>query len=208
MTTNKVVIIDYGMGNIASVAKAIKKIGARVEISSEAKVIAEASHIILPGVGAFGDGMKNLNCLGLVEVLKNNVLINKKPFLGICLGMQLLADKSYEFGEHEGLGWIDGEVVKIQSAELNLPLPHIGWNNIEPAGAVGELFKNIIDYNFYFVHSYHLACAEQDIVTSYCQYGQRFVASLEKDNIFAVQFHPEKSQAGGLKILENFLAYA
>lgn len=208
MTTNNVVIIDYGMGNIASVEKAIRKIGAQVAVSGEAEIISRASHIILPGVGAFRDGIKNLKKFGLDEILEKNVLRDKKPFLGVCLGMQLLAKKSFEFGEHEGLGWINGEVVKLLPKDKGFRLPHIGWDNIETVGVDRELFKNVFDYNFYFVHSYHLARTEQDIVTSYCDYGQKFIASIKKDNIFAVQFHPEKSQTSGLKILENFLAYA
>lgn len=200
----KVVIIDYNMGNVASVEKAIKKIGAEVLISRNKEQINKATHLILPGVGAFGDGMKNLQKLGLTEILNRKVLKDKVPFLGICLGMQLLAKTGYEFGINKGLGWLDGEVVKLETN--NLRLPHIGWNQIKPIKK-NSLFKDTPDNNYYFVHSYHLKCPSI-LVSSYCNYGQRFVSSIQKENIFGTQFHPEKSQTTGLKLIENFLNHA
>ncbi len=202
---NEVVIIDYQMGNVASVAKAFKKCGARTFISRDPQKIASASHLVLPGVGAFGKGMENLKKLGLVTILKENVLKHKKPFLGICLGMQLLAKKGFEFGEHEGLGWIEGEVLAIRTK--NLRLPHIGWDNIEILDN-RNILKDIPDDNFYFDHSFYLSCSDKKIITSFCRYGEKLPASIKKNNIYAVQFHPEKSQVSGLKLIANFLAYA
>jgi len=201
----KVLIVDYQMGNVASVKKAFQKIGADAIISANPAEINAATHLVLPGVGAFPDGIKNLKKNGLAEILNQKVLREKTPILGICLGMQLMAKKSFEFGEYDGLGWLNGEVKKL-SAE-NTRLPHMGWNDIEIISSE-DILKDIPDKNFYFVHSYHLDCVEKDIVTSYCEYGQKFIASVRKDNIFAVQFHPEKSQTSGLKVLKNFLTYA
>lgn len=197
----KVVIIDYKLGNVASVKKAFEKIGAKTIISSSKKDIAQASHIVLPGVGAFGDGMKNLIALNLVGLLTERVLKKGVPFLGICLGMQLLAEKGYEFGEHKGLGWIKGEVKKLTAPRL----PHVGWNNIKVIKT--NIFHDIPDDNFYFVHSYVLKPTDKSIVSSTCNYGEIFPSSIQEDNIFATQFHPEKSQRAGLKVIENFLNF-
>ena len=199
---NNVVIIDYKVGNTTSVAKALDKLGFKSKLSHKKSDINKASHIILPGVGAFGDGMRNLNKLEMPELLLKKVR-SGTPFLGICLGMQLLAEKSYEFGEHDGLGWIKGEVVKIKAARL----PHVGWNDIKVKNKQSLLFKNIPDNNFYFVHSYTLKPLSKPLVSATCEYGQNLVAAIEKNNIFGVQFHPEKSQTAGLKVLENFLNY-
>lgn len=202
----KIVIVDYGMGNLRSVQKAFEKIGFPAVISSDSSKIKQASHIVLPGVGAFGDAIKNLQKLGLVEVLNEEVLQNKKPFLGICLGMQLLANKSYELGEHSGLGWIDGEVVRFKF-DTNLKIPHVGWNNVNYTKA-SVLFDGIKDgSDFYFVHSYYFSANDKTNVLSYTDYGFDFVSSVAKDNIFGVQFHPEKSQDNGLKILQNFVSF-
>jgi len=203
--SKRVVIIDYGMGNTASVKKAFNKLGAETLISADPKEIHLATHIVLPGVGAFPDGIRNLKEGGLAETLNKKILEEKIPFLGICLGMQLIAEKSFEFGAHDGLGWIKGDVRKL---EVNgLRLPHVGWDNIE-VSPDEQMFQGITDFNFYFVHSYHLICGEKNVVTSVCQYGEKFLASLRKDNIWATQFHPEKSQTSGLRLLENFLKYA
>lgn len=201
MTTNlkKVIIIDYKLGNTASVKKAFEKVGAKAKISNSKKEIEKADYLVLPGVGAFGDGMKNLIELGLVELLTRQVVKKKTPFLGICLGMQLLAERGCEFGEHKGLGWIKGKTIKLKSPRL----PHIGWNDIKIIKK--DIFRDIPDNNFYFVHSYILKPADRFIVSSTCNYGETFPSSIQKDNIFATQFHPEKSQQAGLKILENFL---
>jgi len=202
--SDNIVIIDYKMGNLKSVEKAFAKVGADVIISNDSQIIKNASKIVLPGVGAFKDGMKYLKELGLIDVLHKEVLQNKKPFLGICLGMQLIAKKSYENGKTEGLGWIDGIVVKFDSS--NLKVPHVGWNNVTYKKE-NVLFKDIPNSSdFYFVHSYHFTSLE-DAVTSSTDYGDDFVSSLQKENIFAVQFHPEKSQKVGLKFLENFVSF-
>lgn len=200
-------IIDYKMGNVASVKKAFDKIGAKNMLSNNAEEILNASHLVLPGVGAFGDGMENLRNLNLIDLLNDAVITQRKPFLGICLGMQLIAEKGYEFGINKGFGWIKGEAVKLDTSG-NLRLPHIGWDNIEIKNN-SLLFKNIPNNSdFYFVHSFHLKCNDASIITSICDYGKKFAASIQKDNIFAVQFHPEKSQEKGLQILKNFIEYA
>jgi len=205
MTTNKkVIIIDYRMGNVASVEKAFRKFGVKTSVSRRIREIEESDFLVLPGVGAFGDGINNLRFLGLVEVLDHRVIKEKVPLLGICLGMQLLGQEGREFGVNNGLGWIRGAAVKLETK--NLRLPHVGWNEIQPVGNSG-LLQDLPDKNFYFVHSYHLKIDEPEIITSYCRYGEKFASSIQKGNIFATQFHPEKSQSAGLKILENFLNY-
>ena len=206
MSNNSVAIIDYKMGNLRSVQKAFQKIGCDAIITNEKELIQNASKIVLPGVGAFKDGMKNLKELELIDVLQTEVREKKKPFLGICLGMQLLATKSYEDGEYNGLGWIDAEVVKFDFHSLSskLKIPHVGWNDIHLKNN-SPLFSGIEDEDdFYFVHSYHFV-TQEDIVTSVTNYGYDFITSIQKENIFASQFHPEKSQTMGLKILENFV---
>ena len=200
-----VVIIDYNMGNIASVIKAFKKIGTQPIVSNKKDIIEKAKYLVLPGVGAFGDGMKNLKELGLIELLNKKVIQHKTPFLGICLGMQLIAKTGYEFGTHSGIGWIDGQVIKLK-VNKKLRLPHIGWNNIK-IKSNHNLFDKIKDNNFYFVHSYHLTGCSLKIVNSTCNYGQEFISTIQQENIFATQFHPEKSQDSGLQLLRNFLNY-
>jgi glutamine amidotransferase len=196
-----IVIIDYGMGNLRSVQKAFENIGESAVISNDLSLIQNASKLVLPGVGAFKDAMHNLRELGLIDVLNNEVIRNKKPFLGICLGMQLIATKSYEFGETQGLGWIDAEITRFASTELKIP--HVGWNNVKFSNP-SPLFKNIPDdSDFYFVHSYYFD-ADRTYATGICDYGTEFIASVQHENIFATQFHPEKSQTHGLKIIENF----
>lgn len=198
----RIVIIDYRMGNVASVEKAFRKFGVKTSISRQIKEIERADFLVLPGVGAFGDGMNNLKSLDLIEILNRKVLEDKTPFLGICLGMQLLAQEGQEFGTNNGLGWIKGMAVKLETK--NLRLPHVGWNEIQPTKN-GGLLRDLPDKNFYFVHSYHLKTDESKIITSYCRYGEKFASSIQKGNIFATQFHPEKSQTAGLKIIGNFL---
>lgn len=200
----QVVIIDYQMGNVASVEKAFLRLGVDVKITNSRCDLEEADFLVLPGVGAFKDGMENLKKFDLVGVLKKQVLEKNVPFLGICLGMQLLADKSYEMGEHAGLGFVKGEVKKVHPHDSRLRMPHIGWNDVE-VNETGGLFSNIDDHCFYFVHSYAMKPVDNKVVTSYCDYGGMFVSSIRQDNIFATQFHPEKSQKSGLTLLENFL---
>ena len=206
MSSNKVVIIDYNMGNLRSVQKAFEKVGCNAIISNDLSTIKNADKIVLPGVGAFKDGMKHLAELNLIEILNEETIINKKPFLGICLGMQLLSKISYENGQTDGLGWIDAEVIKFDFTTLDkkLKIPHVGWNNTNYKND-NKLFKKIPNNSdFYFVHSYHF-CTQEDVVTSTTDYGFDFVSSVNKDNIFAFQFHPEKSQTVGLKLIENFV---
>lgn len=197
----KIAIIDYGMGNLRSVQKAFEKINIDSVITSNIQEIQNADKIVLPGVGAFKDAMKNLNALGLIDILHQEVIVNKKHFLGICLGMQLLGETSEEFGEAKGLGWVTAEVLKFPSTTLKIP--HVGWNNVHyPIDS--KLFKDVPNnIDFYFVHSYYFQ--EQEVcITSSCEYILNFTCAIEKDNIFAVQFHPEKSQTYGLKLLKNF----
>ncbi len=198
-----VVIIDYNMGNVASVEKAFKALDVAAVVSHNKSDIEEAQYLVLPGVGAFGDGIKNLQALDLVDILHKKVVEDGVPFLGICLGMQLIAEVGYEFGAHKGLGWVAGEVAKLESKKLHLP--HVGWNDVTVVKD-DILFKDITDKNFYFVHSYFLNCVNASIVSATCEYGQRFAAAIRQDNIFATQFHPEKSQGSGLRLLQNFLS--
>jgi len=194
------------MGNLRSVQKAFEKVGCNAMITNNIDTIKNADKIVLPGVGAFRDGMKHLKELGLIDILNQEVIENKKPFLGICLGMQLIAKKSYEHGETDGLGWIDAEVIKFDfsSQSKKLKIPHVGWNNICYKNE-NRLFRDIANSSdFYFVHSYHFQ-SNEDVVTSTTDYGFDFVSSVNKDNIYAIQFHPEKSQVYGLKIIENFI---
>lgn len=196
-----IVIINYGMGNLRSVQKAFEKLGFDAVISNKLEVIKNADKIVLPGVGAFGDAMKNLKDLGLIELLNEEVLVKKKPFLGICLGMQLIAKQSEEFGEHQGLGWLDAKIVKF--AQSDLKIPHVGWNEIS-FDKKSALFENIPDKkDFYFVHSYYFK-ADREFCIATCNYGIDFICAVQKENIFATQFHPEKSQTHGLEILKNF----
>ena len=204
--SDNIVIIDYQMGNLRSVQKAFEANGCDVVISDEHDVIKDADKIVLPGVGSFRGGMKNLYNLGLINVLNQEVLLNKKPFLGICLGMHLIARKGYENGETHGLSWVDAEVVKFdfEKSTQDIKIPHVGWNSAEYANH-NHLFKGVDNKSdFYFVHSYHFKTNE-DVVTSTTNHGVRFVSSMQKDNIYAFQFHPEKSQAAGLKIIQNFI---
>lgn len=201
MTTTNVIIVDYKMGNVASVVKALNKLGFKNKLSNKKSDIKKATHLILPGVGAFGEGIKNLNQLGIIEPLSRRVK-SGIPFLGICLGMQLLAEKGHEFGQHKGLGWIRGEVVKLKAPRL----PHVGWNDIKILKR--GILQDIPDNNFYFVHSYILKPKNESIITATCKYGIEFPAVIQYKNIFATQFHPEKSQLAGLKVLDNFLNYS
>ena len=201
-----VVIIDYGMGNLFSVANALKFLNADAKISGRAEDIKSSDKIILPGVGSFAEGMKNLENLGIIKTLEEEVVKTKKPFLGICLGMQLLADEGEENGLTKGLGWFAGRVRRFGIDEKKYRLPHVGWNDVAPR-AGEELFRGIEKPVFYFVHSYHLVSENERDIIATCDYGERFAAAVRKKNIFGTQFHPEKSQKNGLKLLENFLKF-
>lgn len=195
-----VAIIDYGMGNVVSVQKALNKIGIDSIITADKAEINKCSHIILPGVGSFNRAMENLHAKNLVTILREEVKRNKKPFLGICLGMQLLADHGYEDGETEGLGFIEGSVKEIPSYDL--PIPHIGWNEVTIKS--NKYFENVQDHNFYFVHSYYLDAKNESDIAATVTYGCELTAAVQKDNIFGTQFHPEKSQEEGITVLKSF----
>ncbi len=199
-----IAIIDYGLGNLTSVKNALDFLGTESEITNNISKIEKADKIILPGVGAFGYGMENLKKLGLIEVLHKEVIVNKKPFLGICLGMQLICKKSYEEGEFEGLAWIDAEVIRFNSESEKLLVPHVGWNEVVCNLASPILIGGNREQTFYFVHSYYPDVKDKNLVVGWCDYGVKFAAVLQKENIFAVQFHPEKSQTEGLEILRKF----
>ena len=202
-----VVVVDYGICNVRSVVKALEMVGATVRVSSAARDLEEAERIVLPGVGAFEHGMTNLAARGLIEPLANQVLGKGKPFLGICLGMQLLARTSDEFGVHEGLGWLPATVKAFAPEPAGLKVPHIGWTEVALDRA-SPLFAGVSKApSFYFVHSYHMVCDTADLVAASAEYGLRFTAAVQRDNIFATQFHPEKSQDDGLRLLENFLQW-
>jgi glutamine amidotransferase len=201
------VIVDYGLGNLFSVEKAFEMIGADVRVSSKAADVAAAERIVLPGVGAFGDGMDFLRAKGLDRVLEAEVMGRKKPFLGICLGLQFLADVGEEYGEHHGFGWIKGRVRKLHVEQYGLKVPHIGWNELEMVRPC-PLFTGIkSDADFYFVHSYQLDCANATDLVANATYGEKITAVVHRGNIVATQFHPEKSQENGVKLLENFLTW-
>ena len=194
-----IAIIDYGMGNLRSVQKAFEFLGFEAIITQEPKDILKADKVVLPGVGAFCDAISTIKEKKLDEVIFEVVKQNK-PLLGICIGMQLMFDKSYENGEHIGLGILSGEIVKLPDTEL---IPQIGWNNLD-IKKDSPLFKGLSEEDYvYFVHSYYLETSAP-IVSATCYYGKEIAVAVEKNNIYALQFHPEKSGDVGLKILENF----
>ena len=196
-------IIDYDAGNIKSVEKAIQFLGKEAVITRNPEEILSASHVILPGVGAFGDAMEKLHKYGLVPVIYE-VVERNIPFIGICLGLQLLFEKSEETPGVEGLSILKGEIKRIPDKD-DLKIPHIGWNSLKYPNK-GRLYEGIAEDSYvYFVHSYYLDAKDKDIVVATTEYGTNIHASVEKGNVFACQFHPEKSSAVGLKILENFL---
>ena len=203
-----IAVIDYGLGNLFSLKSSLDYIGLDNILTSDKDVIRNADAIILPGVGAFRDAISKLKEDGLYELLIEQAN-SGKPFLGICLGMQLLFEKSYEYGEYEGLGLINGEIRSIEEdideSLKNLKIPHMGWNSLHLEND-GRLFKGIAENSYvYFVHSYYLKAEEEQIVKASTEYTTHIHASVEKDNIFACQFHPEKSSDVGLKILKNFV---
>lgn len=203
----KTVIIDYGAGNVESVANALRAIGGDEEIviSNKLSDLRSAHHLILPGVGAFGDCMAGLGAIeGLALEIRKQALVEKKPFLGICVGMQVLASIGYENGEHLGLGFINGKVEKIVAKD-DLKIPHMGWNEII-LKAEHPVLKNIQSgEHFYFANSYHFICQNEHNVLAQIEYGSKLNVAIAKDNIFGAQFHPEKSGEAGLRLLKNFL---
>ena len=203
-----IAIIDYGMGNLKSVKKAFMALGLEAEITSDPEVLLKADKVVLPGVGAFRDAIATLNESGMSDAIYE-VVKKGTPFLGICLGMQLLFEKSYEYGEYKGLGLLPGEIVHFKPENMLLPngeslkVPHMGWNNLEIVKPE-PLFKDLKQQDsVYFVHSYYLE-TKADVVSCYTDYGTRIAVAAQKDNVFATQFHPEKSGPVGLKILKNF----
>ena len=199
-----VAIIDYGMGNVASVQKALNFLKIENCITADQNVIEAASYIILPGVGSFLQGMNNLRESGLDKILTEQVIVKKKKFLGICLGMQLIAETSFEPYENKGLGWIEGKVVKFEDTAIRVP--HMGWNMVKVCNPT--YFHEINNNDFYFIHSYHFVPTSESVIAAKVSYGSDYVAAVQQDNIFATQFHPEKSQTAGLSLLKNFFSYA
>jgi len=198
-------VIEYGMGNIQSVVNALEFLSVKCTVIHEASEIEKAEKIILPGVGAFGEGIEKLRQKSYVEALQKAVIEKKKPFLGICLGMQLICKESFEFGHFLGLNWIDACVKRLQVPK-HYRIPHVGWNNvrIKKKNRLLAQENNTGDSDVYFVHSYYVDALDADFTIATCEYGCEFPAAIEQDNIFAVQFHPEKSQRAGLAILSNF----
>jgi glutamine amidotransferase len=203
----RVLIVDYGMGNVRSVHNAFEAVGAPARISRDPADLDAAERIVLPGVGAFGEAMARLGELGLIEPLAREVLGRKKPFLGICLGMQLIADRSFEHGEHRGLGWIAGDVKLVETGDPQLRVPHIGWNAVRTTDC--PLFAGLgKDPAFYFVHSYHFVPADPSTVAGVTNHGSDLVVAVARGNVFGTQFHPEKSHKAGLALLKNFVAWS
>lgn len=198
-----IALIDYDAGNIKSVEKALILLGEEVVVTRDRETLLSADKVVLPGVGAFGDAMENLRKYGLVEVI-HEIVAKKTPFLGICLGLQLLFERSDESPGVEGLCVLDGEVCRIPDKE-GLKIPHMGWNSLHLQNE-GRLFKGLKEGDYvYFVHSYYLKAKDESIVKATADYSAHIHASVEKDNVFACQFHPEKSSHVGLKILQNFV---
>ncbi len=208
----RVTIIDYGSGNLRSAAKALERAGALVEVSDRPEALARADRIVLPGVGAFAECMRALSALdGMIEALNEQVIRLARPFLGICVGMQLMADDGQEHGTTPGLGWIAGSVVPIEGRSGDgapLKVPHMGWNDLALPAPAHPLFHGLSSgADVYFVHSYHVAPEDPRTILASVDYGSTIPAAIGRDNLVGTQFHPEKSQTLGLKILANFLEW-
>jgi glutamine amidotransferase len=210
-----VVIIDYGSGNLRSAAKALERaasesgVGGSIRVSGDPREIGRADRIVLPGVGAFADCRQGLDALpGMIEALHRAVIENARPFLGICVGMQLMARVGREHGEHAGLGWIDGDVAVLPAAEAGLKIPHMGWNDLAIRRPAHPLLAGIVPgAHAYFVHSYGFRPRDPATVLATAEYGGQVVAMIGRDNLAGTQFHPEKSQATGLRLIANFLRW-
>lgn len=200
-----IVIVDYGMGNLRSIKKTLDRLEVASIISSDKNEIAAAEKLILPGVGHFANGMKNLHELDLFDILNKKVTLEKTPILGICLGMQLFCKKSEE-GDVEGFGWIDAETIRFNVSDTNkFKVPHIGWNTLKVANE-SPLFSDVSEDNsFYFVHSYHVVCNDNKDVSTMTEFDYEFVSAIQNENIYGTQFHPEKSHKRGMQILRNFV---
>ena len=209
-----VAIVDYGSGNLHSAQKAFERAardagdGATIRVTSDADVVRAADRIVLPGVGAFGDCRAGLDAVsGMVEAMEDAVLRQGRPFLGICVGMQLMASVGREHGEVAGLGWIDGEVVAIEPGDPSLKIPHMGWNTLESRRAHPLLADIPAGLHAYFVHSYHFRTHDPASIVAATDYGAPLTAIVGRDNLVGTQFHPEKSQALGLRLIGNFLRW-
>ncbi len=201
-----IAIVDYGMGNLRSVEKAFLKIGAKAHVTGEPSDLNNAEALVLPGVGAFADCMRNLREKDLLEVVISSIE-KGKPYLGICLGLQILFEESEEFGLNKGLGIISGKVRRFSFKNKELKIPHMGWNSIKIIKRA-PIFTDIPEESyFYFVHSYYVEPSDTSVISTLTEYGHPFVSSIWKDNIIATQFHPEKSQALGLKVLKGFVEF-
>ena len=209
-----VAIVDYGSGNLRSAAKAFERAAResgtneRVVVTSDPREVAKADRIVLPGVGAFADCRAGLySVAGMVDTLHREVIERGKPFLGICVGMQLMATRGVEYGVHAGLDWIAGDVVRIEPADKTLKIPHMGWNELLDLKPHPLLDRIAINDHAYFVHSFHLKAAKPETVLATTEYGGRLTAMVGRDNLAGTQFHPEKSQATGLRLIGNFLRW-
>ncbi|MEL7190630.1 MAG: imidazole glycerol phosphate synthase subunit HisH [Pseudomonadota bacterium] len=203
----KVALIDYGAGNLHSVHNALKAVGATVDVTADANTVRAADRIVLPGVGSFkacADGLRALP--GMVDAMAERVHVGGAPFLGICVGMQLLADRGLEFGTHRGLGWIPGEVRLIAPTDPAIKIPHMGWNDVAllPHARGSHVIE---EGEAYFLHSYHFAAENPSDIAAMTDHGEGLVAAVARDNVLGVQFHPEKSQRFGLELMERFLTW-
>jgi len=197
-----ITIVDYQMGNLRSVQKGIERVGGQAKISSDPQEIAAAEKLILPGVGAFGDAMAEIHRRNLAAPIIDFIGSNR-PFLGICLGLQLLFERGFEHGEHEGLGVLGGDVVRFDLPP-SYKVPHMGWNTVTKRASAPILADTPENSHFYFVHSYYVRPSDPSIIALECDYGGKFCAMVRRDNLFATQFHPEKSQTNGLQVLKAF----
>ena len=202
-----IAIVDYGMGNLRSAAKALERVGARVEVTSSPETIRSARGVVLPGVGAFGRCMENLRAAALEEPVRE-AFASGRPFLGICIGMQILFEESEEFGPVTGLGLLPGRVLRFRTDDPALKIPHMGWNTLEVCRP-SPLLDGVDDgAHVYFVHSYYVECTDDDLVVTRTPHSGSFASAVGRDNVFATQFHPEKSQTVGLALLANFARLA
>lgn len=197
-----IAILDYGIGNLKSIFNMFKRVSVDSIITSDVDTIKNASKIVLPGVGSFDHGIKSFKNSIFYDTVEREVLEKNKPILGICLGMQLLTNGSEE-GYEKGLGWIDADTVKFDLVDKNLSIPHMGWNNTTPVKKT-QLYSELGENRFYFVHSYHVICNNNENVLATAEYSQKFTCSIIKNNIYGVQYHPEKSHKYGMQLLKNF----
>lgn len=206
MSKHRISVIDYGAGNIASVINMIKHVGGEAEIISEPRALSQVDKLLLPGVGAFDHGIQCLKAGGWMDPLNGAVLERQVPILGICLGMQLMC-KSSEEGQEAGLGWIDAEVLRFdfEGEAAGLKVPHMGWNAVSTLRGDALVSDEQVERRFYFVHSYYVECTNQQDVLLQCKYGKEFVAGFHRENIWGVQFHPEKSHKFGMELFKRFL---